>query len=56
VSLVRWLGSSFAFFSVGLCIGKNANVLPKALAKIHKLSLLFRLILFQVLRYNYQWI
>ena len=30
--LVRWLGSSFAFFSVGLCFGKNANVLPKALA------------------------
>jgi hypothetical protein len=30
--LVRWLGSSFAFFCVGLCVGKNANVLPKALA------------------------
>ena len=30
--VVRWLGSSFAFVSVGLCFGKNANVLPKALA------------------------
>jgi len=30
--LVRWLGSSFAFFALGLCVGKNANVLPKALA------------------------
>jgi hypothetical protein len=30
--VVRWLGSSFAFF-VGLCVlTKNANVLPKALA------------------------
>jgi len=30
--VVRWLGSSFAFF-VGLCaLAKNANVLPKALA------------------------
>jgi len=29
---VRWLGSSFAFFCLALCVGKNANVLPKALA------------------------
>jgi hypothetical protein len=32
LSLVRWLGGSFAFF-VGLCaFGKNANVPPKAWA------------------------
>jgi len=32
LSLVRWLGGSFAFF-VWLCVfGKNANVPPKALA------------------------
>jgi len=30
--LVRWLGSSFAFFCLALCVGKNANVLSKALA------------------------
>ena len=32
--LVRWLGSSFAFFALGLCVGKNANVLPNALAYV----------------------
>jgi len=30
--VVRWLGSSFAFFELALCVGKNANVLPKAWA------------------------
>jgi len=30
--IVRLLGSSFAFFSVGCAMAKNANVLPKALA------------------------
>jgi hypothetical protein len=32
VPLVRWLGSSFAFFCLALALAKNANVLPKALA------------------------
>jgi hypothetical protein len=32
VSLVRWLGGSFGFFSVGLCVAKNTNVPPNALA------------------------
>jgi len=32
VSLVRWLGGSFGFFSVGLCVEKNTNVPPNALA------------------------
>jgi len=30
--LVRWLGGSFGFFSVGLCVEKNSNVPPNALA------------------------
>jgi len=30
--LVRWLGSTFAFFCLALALAKNANVLPKALA------------------------
>jgi hypothetical protein len=32
VVLVRWLGGSFGFFSVGLCVEKNTNVPPNALA------------------------
>jgi len=31
--LVRWLGSSFAFFCLAFALAKNANVLPNALAK-----------------------
>jgi hypothetical protein len=31
-SVVHWLGGSFAFFCLDLCVGKNANVPPKALA------------------------
>jgi len=30
--LVRWLGSSFAFFCLAFELAKNANVLPNALA------------------------
>jgi hypothetical protein len=30
--VVRWLSSSFGFFCLVLCVGKNTNVLPKALA------------------------
>jgi len=29
---VRWLGGSFGFFSVGLCVEKNTNVPQNALA------------------------
>src|SRR5690606_17336459 len=32
--LVRWLGGSFGFFSVGLCVEKNTNVPPNALAYV----------------------
>jgi hypothetical protein len=32
--LVRWLGSSFAFFCLAFALAKNANVLPNALAKM----------------------
>ena len=28
--LVRWLGSSFAFFSVGLCVGKKCKCATKS--------------------------
>jgi len=34
VSLVRWLGSSFAFFCLAFALEKNANVLPNALALV----------------------
>lgn len=34
VSLVRWLGGSFAFFSLALRVEKNANVPPTALKSI----------------------
>jgi len=30
--LVRWLGSSFAFFCLAFALAQNANVLPNALA------------------------
>jgi hypothetical protein len=30
--LVRWFGGSFGFFSIGLCVEKNTNVPPNALA------------------------
>ena len=30
--LVRLLGGSFGFFSVGLCVAKNRNVPPNALS------------------------
>jgi hypothetical protein len=36
---VRWLASSFAFFCLGLCDGKNANVLANGLA-LNALSIL----------------
>jgi hypothetical protein len=32
LSLVRWLGGSFGFFSFGLCDEKNTNVPSNALA------------------------
>jgi len=41
VVVVRWLGSSFAFFCLALCVGKNANVLPNALAQFCPLILFF---------------
>jgi len=39
--LVRWLGSSFAFFSVGLCFGKKCKCATKSLGQyssFHKIS------------------
>ena len=31
-TVVRWLCCSFAFFVMAVCVGKNENVQPKALA------------------------